>query len=1098
MRAFETVLFLEYDMPDFQENDEMKFSRTDTPEFGLTILVQRENNGLGFRALFDRTLYTPPVIQRMMNHFRNMFLALLDPKCDTVAGVRGRMLDHCESMSLTTRSSSLMTPYIGPRNLKECFEEGIDQWPHAVAIESEDRLLTYSELDQLTNHIGGAVADRVRPGSAVAILSDRSLEWIVAVLAVIKAGAAYVPLHVDLPLERMKTMARTAETQLTIFPRESAWNRFSESFDGQKILLDDILASIGDAKAPRLLNVPKPEDVAYITFTSGSTGVPKGVRIKHQSVVSYLSYGPARMDARPGRRHAQMFSPGFDVNQAEIFGSLCYGATLVLADPVNPFAHLSRVNATMITPSFLSVCEPGDYPNLDTILFAGEAVPQVLADRWAGTRTVYNSYGPCECTIGCLFQQLQPYKEVTLGHSIPRVGVYLLDSYKQPVPIGLPGEIWLSGIQVADGYTGADLDALSQSRFIANPFVPGQQLYRTGDCAIWTEHQELKFLGRFDNQVKVRGYRVELNEIENVIRQVASDVRRAAAIVSVDNIVAFVEPDSVDVSAIDIALRAKLPSYECPAKIVALSSLPTMPNQKLDRKELQSKVALTSRKAHEPLNIVQSVLAEAWREARGLSKDVEINIDTDFLEIGGNSISQIKVAQIVSRKLGLKVPLRIFIWNTKLSVLGDKIDEWRIAETTSTQTAFNSAWKLIEGPFTSVSRLEKEFVYLSSQYPPQTFNVAFKLRLTGSLDLERLERAIEFVTFREPLFKSRFYEIDGQVLRGQSHLACELTRDDLDECGLTNFINKPFNLPTGPLTRVNTVQKCDKTEIVFVQHHVITGKDGVKILLKNICKEYLKSLGNECNVAERPSSLQLPNYTIWAQWKAGQPRLSMQDQNVAYWKARLADQSVPLWKTLDAEKKTFEGRSETFTIKEISRSSKSLEFYLALITMALAKVCGVNDLIIGIPHIDRTEPETENLLGVFLDRLPIRMTLDTTVGLEDFPGLIESARTSIQNALAHSIPLADIRNSVGTKEIFQVMLVHNRREDMIANSFEVPGVKVDDLSLRPMGAKFPLLIEITEGEENTSCDFEYMENVVNPEIAAGLRLYIERFLSNFC
>ncbi|OKL56657.1 hypothetical protein UA08_08292 [Talaromyces atroroseus] len=1094
-RAFETMLFLEYDLYDFPEDDEWHFARTDAPEFELTVLIAQENNCLNFRALFDQSKYTRPVIQRMMNHFRNLFLGLLDHKCDSVADVRDKMLDACESLALTTNAATLMAPYTGPSNLKALFENGVDRWPDAVAVEAGDRQVAYRELDRLTNYVASAVAAHVRPGSAVAVLSDRSLGWIISVLAVIKAGAAYVPLDTSLPIERMKIMTSTSEAQLVIFPDD----RFTACFDGQKLVLGDILAGIGDRICPRQSTAPRPEDVAYITFTSGSTGVPKGVRIKHQSVVSYLAHGPARMDARPGRRHAQMFSPGFDVNQAEIFGTLCYGATLVLVDPLDPFAHLSRVNATMITPSFLSVCEPEDYPNLDTILFAGESVPQALADRWAGSRTVYNSYGPCECTIGCLFKQLRPYEEVTLGQSIDRVGVYILDSHNRPVPVGLPGEICLSGIQIADGYIGPDLEILSQARFVADPFVHGQRMYRTGDCAVWTEDSEPKFLGRFDHQVKVRGYRVELIEIENVIRLVASDVRRAAAIVNNDNIIAFVEPDTVDIRAIDKAMRSKLPAYTCPSMIVALENLPTMPNQKLDRQALHSKVGLTSEKAHRPLTKIQSLLAEAWREALGLSKSVGINADTDFMELGGNSLSQVKLAQIVSRMLGDKIPLKIFIWNPTLGALGDKIEDWQDKPASSSHaTAFNKAWKTIQGPFTRVSHLEEEFFHLSSLHPSQTYNVAIKLQLTGSVDMKSLENAIDIVTSREAILRSRFYISDGQLLRGQSSIALEVTKTDMKEWEVQTFINRPFDLSTGPMTRINLSQHGEQTGIILVQHHAITDKTGIKIFLNSIRQEYLKLLGSSSPGTEKPLSPESPDYTVWAQWKAGQPQLCAQDSNAAYWKSQLSELPVPAWKTLDPSRKTFDGRSETFTLKRSLRWNSCLELYMAVVAIALSKVQPVaNDVLIGIPHIDRTEPGTEDMLGVFLDRLPVRMKVAPIESLEDFRAYIESARTSTRNALAHAMPLKDIRTLVGADELFPVMLVHNSLDDSIAQSFQLPGVTVDDVALKPTGAKFPLLIEFTEGKNCTTCDFEYMENIVSPATAGALRLYIQRIMSSF-
>ncbi|RFU32825.1 hypothetical protein B7463_g3512, partial [Scytalidium lignicola] len=1091
-RVFQTILFLEYDLPGFDSSG-WQFDRTDNPEFGLTVLIRRKKDHLKFRALFDRTIYTKPVIQRMMVHFRNLFLAFLDTKCQTIAEVRQRMLEPCEFLSLTTNSPTLMSPYVGPTNLKDSFEIGVDQWPNTVAIESLTRSITYQELDQLGNYVAGVIAGCVRPGEAVAILSDRSIDWLISVFAVIKAGAAYVPLDTKLPVDRMRIMMETAKVRLCIFPNEDCHGRFRDIFHST-ISLHQILAESTDQENLRLGTITRPEDTAYITFTSGSTGIPKGVCIQHQSVVSYLSYGPARMDARPGRRHAQMFSPGFDVNQAEIFGTLCYGATLVLADPADPFTQLPRVHATMITPSFLSVCDPDDFPNLDTILFAGEAVPQVLADRWAGTRTVYNSYGPCECTIGCLFQPLQPQKEVTLGRTIPRVGVYLLDPQNHPVPIGVPGEICLSGIQIANGYIGPDLEQLTQARFGPDPFVPGYRIYRTGDRAVWTEDMEPRFLGRFDHQVKVRGFRVELNEIENVICMASPEVRRAAAIVSGDIIIAFVEPETIDISVIQVALRNKLPEYACPSTIMALPSLPTMPNQKLDRKKLQSYApSVEEQRPGSSLTSLQCLLAEAWKETLGLSELVKITAESDFLVLGGSSISQIRLAQIVCRKMNTKLPLKLFIWNTKLSVLSDLIAKHLLKEELSQEYSFKLSWKMIQPPYTAVTHLEEELVKLSISSPsPQAFNVASKVRLNGNVNITALEKAIATVISHEVILQSCFRIIDDQVIRFQSCNPCEVTRNKQSNIDTSSFANRPFDLSVGPLTRILLDQNLDHVDIVLVQHHAITDKVAIKMFFFKIQHEYLQILEARSPDAEKSTFLK-PNYAIWAKWKSDQLPPPMQDSNCQYWRDHLASLPNLPFESIQNQR-SYVGSFDNFSLKRNKRLTESMETYVSLIALALAEVQGICDVTIGIPHIDRSEPGTEDFLGVFLDRLPVRIKISSTA-LDNFSDLIGSVRTLIRDALAHSIPFKQIRSISGKDELFQVMVVYNRIEDSVAKGFALPGITVEDVPVRTTGAKFPLLVEFNEEEECMTCEIEYMESLVDPTTVSAIGETIRRLWS---
>lgn len=1085
-RIFETILFLEYDLPDLHDCG-WHFERMDKPEFGLTVSIRQENNQLCLRTLFDRTEYTEPLIQRMMAHFRNIFHAFLDPRCNSTSDLRARLLDADEYLSLIGTSPALMDPYVGPSTLKTAFETGVDQWPDSVAIEGLTRSITYHELDQLTNYVARRITSLVQPGDAVAILSDRSADWIISVIAVIKAGAIYVPLDVKLPSQRICIMLQTSKAKLCVFPSKESRHQYHNIFD-KSLYLPDILAGWDHQQSNRLETVTKPSDIAYITFTSGSTGVPKGVCIENQSVVSYLSFGPSRMDARPGRRHAQMFSPGFDVNQAEIFGTLCYGATLVLSDPEDPFAHLSRVHATMITPSFLSLCDPESLSNIDTILFAGEAVPQALADRWAGGRTVYNSYGPCECTIGCLFQPLQPHVEVTLGRAIPRVGVYILDEESRPVPKGVPGEICLSGIQIARGYIGPGVEQLSRTRFVPDPFMPGYRMYRTGDRAVWTEAMEPRFQGRFDNQVKVRGYRVELTEIENVIGMIDTNVRRAAAVVQGDIIVAFVEPSDVNIPSIHAGLRNRLPAYACPSKIVALPSLPTMPNQKLDRKKLQSHSSSVISGDHKLRSSLEQIIIEAWITAIGLPENAAVDADSDFIALGGSSLSQLRMAQIVCQKLGRKLPLKLFIWNTAFLALSEKIAEYCMKEDNGSlpqSVASEQSWQTVKPPYKAASYLEQELVLLSMSSPtPQAFNVAVQVRLIGVINMRALEEAIVTVTKSEPILRSCFRVEDETVVRCLSDTSCNIIRvEKWDQDIIDNLVNRPFDLLSGPLTRLLLSQNYQGTSIVLIQHHAVTDKAAVKALFRRVVMEYLHRVDREPQ-GRYKNALSSPDYTAWAQWKFSHANMSIHDADIEYWRSQLVNLPQPFFKQPPGAVK-FVGMSSSFSLECKPNRPGSMEMFVAIVALALAEVKKIYDVVIGIPHIDRTDPGTEDLLGVFLDRLPIRVRI-TPQNSSNLLAFIQSVGGLVRDSLAHSIPLKDIRRLAEQDELFHVMVVYNSLEDSVSKVFSIPNIRSEEVFIKTTGAKFPLLLEFAEEADSTVCRMEYMEHLLPPSLAIAI------------
>jgi hypothetical protein len=469
----------------------------------------------------------------------------------------------------------------------------------------------------------------------------------------------------------------------------------------------------------------------------------------------------------------------------------------------------------------------------------------------------------------------------------------------------------------------------------------------------------------------------------------------------------------------------------------------------------------------------------------GLTEAIEFKSESDFLVLGGSSLSQIKVAQIVCRRLNIKLPLKLFIFNSTLSGLSDEVAAYLVRQEESFQKSpFKLSWKMTTPPYTAVSHLEEEFVKLSISSPsPQAYNVAFKVRMAGNVNITALEKAIAAVTSREPILQSCFKVINGQVIRCQSRKPCEFTHITQPGTDTGSFVNCPFDLFTGPLTRIVLDQSHHHVDILLIQHHSITDKAAIKTFFRKVQDGYLQNLGNRPQLIENATS-PTSDYTIWAQWDSSQPPPSMEDPNTQYWKSKLTGlPSLPFQSSLGL--RNYIGHFDTFSLPKSPHLTGSMELYVALVALAFAKVQGTTDIVIGIPHIDRTEPGTEDLLGVFLDRLPVRIKMSPG-SLDGFSSLVSSVRTSITEALAHSIPFKHIRNISGQDELFQVMVVYNRREDSIAKGFALPGITVEDVLLRTTGAKFPLLIELTEGEETTTCEMEYMENLVHPNTISAI------------
>lgn len=1109
---FSTALFLEHELPgQTDQNSSWSCERTDWPEFGLTMQVRNVGGQLSLRALYSSETYSRDLMKRVVVHFKNLVIGLVSPKNKTLGDVQMEMLGDLETLGLVRNNPTYFEPYHGPHSLKEALEQSFAQWGDKPAIESPSMTLSYRALDSITNFVGRAIISSVGPGRVVAVWGDSSIDWLVGALSVIKAGGTYLPLDTKLPTERMARMMETAGAALLILPDEQAL-RHSPCSECPKLFMDDLWKNKDTCPAASLQKLPTTtmmDDYAYIMFTSGTTGIPKGIRVTHRATLSHFASKETTLHARPGRRHAQVFSPGFDVSIAETFGVLCNGATLVLKDQGDPFAHLKRVHATMITPSLLSVLSVSDYALLDSIYLIGEAVPQALVDIWAKHKSVWNFYGPCECTIAALYRQMRASEVVTVGKALPRVGVYILDTHNMPAPVGVVGEIYLSGVQVMEGYIGEGCEAATARAFLKDPFLDGQRMYRTGDLGLWTEDMNVLFLGRTDHQVKVRGYRVELDEIEHTILKSSASVLQSAAIVFQDRIVAFAAPEDVDVSAIDEALRSSLPSYAVPQSIITLGTLPTTPNQKLDRKRL-AEIALERHDAQfssidqektlaaRATGQMAALVEDAWRDVLGLNASIGIIPDDDFMILGGHSLQQITVARKICSSLGKTIPFGIFIRNTRFASLVQAIEDFSSQTDKDTNNCF-LAYCERPSQFTSHDVLSPNELEILSMHResacPSSLNVAHIITLTGHVEIQPLKRAMELVGREHDILRTR-YITDGDKTTWRSVLCEDFTVDvvegKLDAHAVDAMINAPFDLEKEQLTRIRITQEDEShTNIVFVQHHVLCDQKSLQVFFRWVGQVYsdLQGSGSASSSLTRPAK-----YRSWASWKAKSLHKASDKDKERYW-AHAFDcvkdnEQSQTWALTDSSLKTPAHLSSG--IMKRPASGHDMEMFLAIVVKAYKRTLGVQDLFLGVPFIDRSELGTEDILGIMLDTIPLpfRSRHDNDADLES------TVQVALRAALEHALPSSQVRKLVQKQRLVDVMVVYNRFEDRVTRDMIIPGTRITVEPRRAQGSKFPMLIEFTErGQDEIAIEFEYFTEAVSPGVADQLLACLRRLVS---
>src|SRR6266568_9408084 len=538
------------------------------------------------------------------------------------------------------------------------FEAQADARPDAVAVVCDREETTYAELEWRANRLARYLRAReVGRGSLVALLLARSADTYAALLGILKAGAAYVPIDPEYPAERIAYILENSNAAALV--TTSALAQRVAGFGGTLIRVDADGAAIeaeSPARLARNASGVGPSDLCYVIYTSGSTGRPKGVMIEHRSACHLVCAEGRIFQVRPEDRVYQGFSLAFDASVEEVWLAFHAGARLVAATA--QMAHAGPDLARMLSEAGVTVlsCVPTllamvseDVPTLRLLIFGGEKCPDQLAERWARPgRRLVNTYGPTEATVIATYTDLLPGKPVTIGRAVPGYRVYLLDDGLRPVPTGEIGEIWIGGVGVARGYVG--LPGSTEARFLPDPFAPqgetDARIYRTGDLGRTNGEGNIEFLGRADSQVKLRGFRVELAEIESVLMQGEGVLAAACAVredrPGVQQLVAYVVPRSggqVDEGHLRSYLRKRLPSYMVPALIETLTDLPRLPSGKLDRASLpapQARAAAPRVAVKPPRTKTERRIAGVWEE---LFRPQPISIDDDFfLDLGGHSL----------------------------------------------------------------------------------------------------------------------------------------------------------------------------------------------------------------------------------------------------------------------------------------------------------------------------------------------------------------------------------------------------------------------------------------------------------------------------
>jgi amino acid adenylation domain-containing protein len=1092
-----------------------------TARFDMEWLFWEREEGITGTIDYATDLFDGATVERMIGHYRRVLQAAA-ARPDTALSALP-LLDAAERELVVHRWNDAAGAPPAEGCIHVLFECQARRTPDAAAILDGESTLTYAELEARANALarrlrGLGVGAEVRVG----IHLPRGADLVAALLAVLKAGGAYLPLDPAYPAERLAFMLEDADAAVVL--TTSALRDSLPPAAARIVALD----AEEDANAEGIdLPAVDPASLAYLIYTSGSTGRPKGVQIEHRSAAVLLRW--AEQAFAPEERAGVMACTSicFDISVFEIFFPLATGGAVVMARDALALPELPRRGAVTLlntVPSAAAELVRAGLipPSVRTVCLAGEPLPRALADALYATgtvRRVLNLYGPSEDTTYSTWSVVENGPApVTIGGPVAGTRAYVLDAWMRPVPVGVPGELYLAGAGLARGYLGRP--ALTADRFVPDPLgAAGERLYRTGDRVRWTAAGVLDFMGRADHQVKVRGFRIEPGEVEAVLRRDASisdAVVTARGDGDARRLVAYVVPAAgteVDAAALRAHLRGQLPEFMVPQTFSVLERLPLTPSGKVDRRALPEPEGEESARAYvAPRTETEAVLAGVWAQVLGRGR---VGVHDDFFELGGHSLLAAQAMTRAAASLGVDLPLRALFEAPSVAALAARLDA---AESDGARPLP----PIVPVPANAEPPLsfaqERLWVAHRLEGGGAAYHMPAAWRLRGALDTAALRRALaEIVRRHEPLRTG--FALRGtrpvQVVHPAGGFAVQV--DDLAHLGdgaeavarriAREDAEQSFDLEHGPLVRARLLRlAADDHVLLLVLHHAAGDGWSFGVLAREIAALYAAFARGESSTLP-PLPVRYADYAVWQRaWLAD----GEAEAQAAYWRGRLAGAPPALELPADRPRpaqRTAAGAHLPFTIpaetaarlRAFSRGEGATLFMAlaAAFSAVLGRWSGQDDVVVGTPVANRRRPELEGLAGCFVNTLALRTDLS---GDPSFRVLLGRVREATLGAFAHQdlpfdrvVDALRVERSAARHAVFQALLSLQNTPD---GDLALDGLRTERFRALPPTSPFDLSVNVAaDGEGGLRGLLEYAADLFHADTAERLVRHFTRMLA---
>jgi amino acid adenylation domain-containing protein len=1066
--------------------------------------------------LFDRAR-----IQQMHNHF-------VEVVNQCISSPEGKISD-IELVSTAERTQVLeqFNAPIGeikehsiPALLEEAFSTHADK----IAVYAAAENITYSELNERSDRIAQWLKPQLEKADQpfVGIVMNRTAWTLSTIIGILKAGAAYVPVDPTYPQTRIDFILEDVQPAVIICD-EALQELIPTSLQNRVNTMESVIAESQDLTGTIEYGDWR-ESTAYLIYTSGSTGTPKGVELCHRNTITFLNWATKEFANTPYELLYAATSYCFDLSVFEFFVPLLQGKSMrLLQNALEIPAHLPNDENVLLNtvPSVVRglLDEQVDLSSVVALNMAGEAVPKVFRTLLPHTTMeVRNLYGPSEdTTYSTIYRFAEDgHEDVPIGIPVGDTQVYILDNHQNLLPVGVDGEIYLSGQSVAKGYFNRE--DLTAERFIENPFVAGQRMYRTGDIGRWLPSGEVAFVGRTDDQVKVRGFRIELGEIQFLLEQ-QEGVDAAVVVVSeLDGdqaIVAYWEGESAESSALKTSLSAALPAYMIPTYWVKLEAIPLNSNGKVDKKALPlpNASSIEGTAIVEPENELQAQMLEIWSQ---VLKTGDFGIKHSFFEIGGHSLKAVRLSTAIHQQLDKQVSLtEIFKYPTVeqlCAVIENKATEvFETIETVEEQEHYPLS-------FTQ----ERLWVLTQFEEASAAYHMPAAFEVKGELDAIKMQKALEFVIDRHESLRTVFREVNGvpvqHVLkpdRVNFKLVVELVKPFDDESQKEIFLqdrwSRAFDLAEGPLLRCFLLIQPDGKQILsFNMHHIVSDGWSVGVLFKEVMHVYGALTKNEIP-ALKPLEVQYKDFTNWQKKELSADRLEAHE---SYWKetfeAELSPLSLP-YDNVRPEVKTYAGNTKSATLnrqltnKVLSysqeRGSSLFMLLKSAVDVFLSKYSGQSDITVGTPVAGREHVQLEDQIGFYVNTLPLRASIDAELSFQE---LLTTQSKHILEAFEHQVypfemlvEALQLKRDMSRSPLFDVLVVLQNNEGFSAEMLEtLPGdVQFTHCAFAAPVAKYDLTFSFAEGANGIEMQLEYNTNLFKDSTITRMLEYFEQVVS---